>query len=73
MINMSSIRRDIVLLVIGAAVGTAFGLLVAYPELLGTSRENSARIDNNRVQIELLWEAHDIEHTRVPNDVEEGR
>lgn len=56
------IRRDVVVLLIGAAIGVVFGILVAYPEMLASSRENSARIDNNEKQIELLWEAHQVQH-----------
>jgi hypothetical protein len=63
------IRRDALMLLIGAAIGALFGILVAYPEMLASSRENSARIDNNQKQIELLWEAHQVQHeTATPSE-----
>ena len=56
------------MLFIGAAIAAIFGILVAYPEMLASSRENAARIENNEKQIELLWEAHQIQHkTTIPN------
>ena len=70
MLNRPSIRRDIVLILIGTAIGTLFGIFVAYPELLANSRENSARIEGNRSQIELLWEAHEVDH--VGSNLKEG-
>ncbi len=56
------------MLLVGAAVGVLFGILVAYPELLANSRENAARIESNREQIELLWGAHQIRHETVTPD-----
>ena len=58
----SRIPRDIAMLLIGAAIGTLFGILVAYPEMLASTRENAVGIESNKQQIELLWEAHTIEH-----------
>ena len=60
---MERIRRDILLLLVGAAIATIFAILVAYPEILASSRENAARIEANGKQIELLWEAHAVSHT----------
>jgi hypothetical protein len=48
--------------VVGAAIATIFAILVAYPEVLAKSRENSALISSNEEQIELLWNAHSIVH-----------
>ena len=62
MINGLSIRREILVLLIGAAIGVLFGVLVAYPEMLANSRENRARIESNEKQIEQLWDAHEISH-----------
>lgn len=62
------IRRDVVLLLIGAAVGVLFGILVAYPEILSNTRENSARIEANEKQIERLLEAHEIQHRNLGSD-----
>ena len=56
------IGRDALMLIIGAAIGALFGVFVAYPELVANSKENAARIESNQQQIELLWEAHQIEH-----------
>lgn len=56
------IPRDIAMLLIGAAIATIFGILVAYPEMLASTRENAVSIESNKQQIELLWEAHSIEH-----------
>ena len=62
MFDKESLGRAIILLIIGAAVGTIFGLLIAYPALLAESRENAARIESNKERIEQLWEAHYIQH-----------
>ena len=62
MFDKESLGRAIILLIIGAAVGTIFGLLIAYPALLAETRENSARIEANKERVELLWEAHYIHH-----------
>ncbi len=62
MFDRESIGRAIILLIIGAAVGTIFGLLIAYPALLAESRENAVRIEANKERIDLLWEAHYIQH-----------
>ena len=56
------IRRDAVVLLIGAAIGVVFGVFVAYPEMLASTRENAARIENNEKHIQLLWEAHQVHH-----------
>ena len=56
------------MLIVGAAIAALFGILVAYPEILASSRENAARIEANQKQLELLWEAHQIQHeATVPN------
>ena len=65
---LSNVRRDIIVLLIGAAIGTLFGILVAYPEMLASPRENAARIKANEHQIQLLWDAHSIEHTTLTPD-----
>ena len=64
----SGIGRDLLMLMLGAAVGAFFAVLIAYPELLGGVRENSARIDANKAQIALLWEAHQVEHETTMTD-----
>ena len=56
------------MLLIGAAIGALFGILVAYPEMLASSRENAARIENNEKQIKLLWEAHQVQHETATPD-----
>ena len=58
----SRLGRDVVMFVVGAAIATIFAILVAYPEVLAKSRENSALISSNEEQIELLWNAHSIVH-----------
>ena len=60
--NSPRIVRDALMLVVGAAMAAVFGILVAYPAMLANSRENAARIEANQQQIELLWEAHQIQH-----------
>ena len=67
------IRRDVVLLLIGAAVGVLFGILVAYPEILSTTRENAARIEANEKQIERLLAAHEIQHRNLDSDGDASR
>lgn len=62
------IGRDVLLLLIGAAIGAIFAVLVAYPELLASSKENSARIDANKAQIELIWDAHYVDHEATMPD-----
>ena len=69
----SRIPRDIAMLLIGAAIGTLFGILVAYPEMLASTRENAVSIESNKQQIEMLWEAHTIEHQVAGVDVGPGR
>ena len=61
-------RRDALMLLIGAAIGALFGILVAYPEMLASTRENAARIDNNDKQIDLLWQAHELQHKMETRD-----
>lgn len=60
--------RDLLMLLTGAAVGALFAVLIAYPELLGDVRENTARIEANQTQIALLWEAHQVEHEPTTPD-----
>lgn len=62
MYDRSRLRRDVIILLIGAAIGALFGVIVAYPEILASTRENAVRIEANRVQIEQLWDAHEIRH-----------
>ncbi len=62
MLNRQTIGREILLLLIGASIGVLFGILVAYPQILANSRENAVRIESNKEQIELLWDAHRIQH-----------
>ena len=62
MLNRQTIGREVLLVLIGAAIGVLFGILVAYPQILANSRENAARIESNKEQIELLWDAHQIQH-----------
>ena len=64
----SSVRRDVIALLIGAAIGALFGILVAYPEMLASTRENAAHIKANEHQIQLLWNAHSIEHPTLAPD-----
>ena len=52
--DRSRIGRDVMIILFGAAIGTLFTILVAYPELLADSRANTARIESNSAQIELL-------------------
>ena len=66
--DRSRIGRDVMIILFGAAIGTLFTILVAYPELLANSRANSARIESNSAQIELLWEAHEIRHQPSTSD-----
>ena len=54
MYDRSRIGRDVIILLIGATVATIFAVLVAYPGLLADSRANTARIESNSAQIELL-------------------
>ena len=63
-----SIGRTVLLIFIGTLIGTIFGLLVAYPALLSNTRENSARIEANKERIDLLWEAHYIQHDSSTKD-----
>ena len=62
MLDRGSIRRDLMMIFAGAAIGVLFGILVAYPQVLARSSENEARIESNKDQIELLWDAHQIQH-----------
>ena len=62
MFSKESIGRELLFLFIGAALAVLFGIIVAYPEMLANSRENAARIEYNRQQIEFLLEVHTIEH-----------
>jgi hypothetical protein len=71
MFNGQNIRREVIILLIGAAIGVLFGVLVAYPEMLANTRENAARIESNEKQIERLWEAHEISHS--PPEVGTGQ
>ena len=59
---LQTIYGQALMLLIGAAIGVVFTIVVAYPSLLAESRENSARIEANKEQIERLWEAHEITH-----------
>ena len=59
---MSNFRRDLVMILIGAVIAAVFGIVIAYPALLAESKENAARIESNRKQIELLWDAHQVSH-----------
>ena len=68
MFEKDSIGRTVLLIFIGTLIGTIFGLLVAYPTLLADSRENAARIEANKERIDLLWEAHYIEHDPPTKD-----
>ncbi len=56
------LRRDVLMVLIGATIAALFGILVAYPQLLATTRENTVRIESNEKQIERLWEAHEVRH-----------
>ena len=69
--NLSRFLRDALMFVVGTAIGTMFAILVAYPEILATSRENTARIEANKEHINLLWDAHRIEHDQAAPEVEE--
>lgn len=60
--NRPRIGRDVLMLLIGAAIAAIFAVMVAYPELLANSKENVARIAANEDKIALLWEAHRLEH-----------
>lgn len=62
------IRRDVLMLLIGAAIATIFGILVAYPQILADSRENAANIESNKRQIERLWDAHEVWHKTPTSD-----
>lgn len=62
------IVRDVLMLLTGAAIGALFAVLIAYPELLGDVRENTARIESNQAQIALLWEAHHLDHEPTMSD-----
>ena len=62
MFNRGGIGREVIIFFIGAAISVLFGILVLYPEVLARSRENAARIESNREQIEMLWDAHEIRH-----------
>ena len=66
--DRSRIGRDALMLLIGAGIGALFGVFVAYPELVANSKENAARIESNERHIELLWEAHKIEHEPATTD-----
>lgn len=68
MIDRPRIGRDVLMLLIGAAIVAVFAIVVAYPALLAGTRENAARIDANERQIERIWDAHRIGHeTPTPN------
>ena len=60
--NVPIIGRNVPLLLIGAAIGAIFTVMVAYPELLASTKENAARIAANEDKIALLGEAHRLEH-----------
>ena len=64
----SGIGRDLLMLMLGAAIAALFAVLIAYPELLGDVRENTARIESNQAQIALLWEAHHLDHEPTMTD-----
>ena len=68
MYDRSRIGRDVIILFAGALIATVFAILVAYPGLLADSRANTARIESNAAQIELLWEAHEIRHRASTSD-----
>ena len=56
------------MLLIGAAIAAFFGILVAYPQILASSRENAVRIEANEKQFERLWEVHEVQHkTQTPD------
>ena len=56
------LRRDVLMVLIGATIAALFGILVAYPQLMASTRENAARIESNERQIERLWDAHEVQH-----------
>ena len=60
--GITGFLKNAALLVIGAGIGVVFGLLVAYPELVATPKENRAQIEANKAQIERLLDAHKISH-----------
>ncbi len=68
MFEKGSISRDFIILFAGAAISVVFAILVLYPEMLARSTENAARIESNKEQIELLWDAHQIQHDTPATD-----
>ena len=62
MADRPRIGRDVLMILIGAALAALFGIVVAYPALLANTRENATRIDANEKQIERLWDAHQVGH-----------
>ena len=62
MLDRPRIGRDVLMILIGAALAALFGIVVAYPALLANTQENAARIDSNQRQIGRLLDAHDIGH-----------
>ena len=54
--------KSIGLMVIGTAIAAFFGIVIIYPELLASSKENAANIKANTDKIERLWDAHQISH-----------
>ena len=68
---LQTILGQSLILLIGAAIGVVFTIMVAYPALLAQSRENEARIEANKEQIERLLEAHEITHNEQRGNEEE--
>ena len=54
--------RQILIMLIGAAIGVIFSIAVAYPILYAQLQENAARIEANKDQIQRLWDAHEFSH-----------
>ena len=62
MLDRSRLGRDLIMLIVGAVVAALFAIVVAYPEILAKSRENTVLIEANKEHIELLWGAHNVKH-----------
>ena len=70
MVDKPRIGRDVLMVLVGAALAALFGIAVAYPALLANTQENAARIDANEKQIERLWDSHQIGHETPTPDGE---
>ena len=70
MTSLSHFWRNVLLLIIGAATATMFGVFVAYPELLSKPRENAAKIAALEKNVERLLEAHPLAHEAVETNKE---